>query len=242
MSAKSRMKISMNSTPCALKAAAFTLPVLKIYEPDTDAVATLLAERVNKAPDFFRNAPIVIDLQASASSDGLVDIPLLIGLLRGYELIPVGLKGGDAAQNQVAEAMELAILQDAKGHPRNKAAPAASGANRIVTTCNTRVLDRPVRSGQRFYARDGDLVVMSSVSSGAEVMADGHIHIYGALRGRALAGVKGKREARVFCQQMDAELVAVAGHYRISENIAAQYKDKAVQVFLDQEDLCIEPL
>ncbi len=104
------------------------------------------------------------------------------------------------------------------------------------------LIDRPVRSGQRVYAAGGDLTVVAAVSSGAELMADGNIHIYAPMRGRVIAGLKGDVKARIFCQDMRAELVSVAGHYRVSENIPADLKGKQVQVFLDHEVLRIEPL
>ena len=101
-------------------------------------------------------------------------------------------------------------------------------------------MTRPVRSGQRIYAAGGDLSVVGSVSSGAEVMADGNIHCYGPLRGRALAGTRGNTEARIFCSDLQAELVSVAGHYRVNENIPAELRGVPVQVYLDQNVLRIE--
>ena len=83
----------------------------------------------------------------------------------------------------------------------------------------TRVITTPVRGGQQIYAQGGDLVVVSSVSPGAELLADGNIHVYGPMRGRALAGVKGDSKARIFCQQMSAELLSIAGHYKVSEDL-----------------------
>ena len=109
-------------------------------------------------------------------------------------------------------------------------------------TASTTVVMRPVRSGQRIYAQGGDLVVLGQVSSGAEVMADGHIHVYAALRGRALAGLKGNHEARIFCQDLRAELISVAGHYRISENIDTRLSGHPVQVYLEDKILRIDLL
>jgi septum site-determining protein MinC len=249
-------------TPAAafeLKAAAFTLPIIRLLGADMDAVAEQLGAKVDQAPDFFRNTPVVIDLSGLKTRTGDVEFPLLVGLLRGYGMIPVGVRGGDASQNEAAEAMELAILGDAfvrrprasasrpeakpDGRPArpatqtsaaNRAGPAPGAAVQLVT--------RPVRSGQRVYAAGGDLSVVAPVSSGAELMADGNIHIYGPLRGRAMAGMKGDAKARIFCQDLQAELVSVAGHYRVSENIPAALKGVPVQVFLDKEILRIEKL
>jgi septum site-determining protein MinC len=245
-----------------LKAAAFTLPVLRLFGVDMDAVEAALAPRVSQAPSFFRNTPVVIDLTALSDFDADVGFPQLVGLLRGMSMMPVGVRGGSAAQHEAAQAMELAILGDAH-KPRQRAAggsveptevsaasvrePAAARqpptvvAEEVVVGASL-LIDRPVRSGQRVYAAGGDLTVVAAVSSGAELMADGNIHIYAPMRGRVIAGLKGDLNARIFCQDMRAELVSVAGHYRVSENIPADLKGKRVQVWLDHEVLRIEPL
>jgi septum site-determining protein MinC len=105
-----------------------------------------------------------------------------------------------------------------------------------------RLLTQPVRSGRQVYAHGGDLVVMSSISPGAELLADGHIHVYGALRGRALAGVSGDLTARIFCRSLEAELVSVAGYWRVREDIPEAIIGKPAQVFLEGERIAIEPL
>ncbi len=104
------------------------------------------------------------------------------------------------------------------------------------------LLRRPVRSGQQVYARDTDLIIMGQVGPGAEVIADNHIHVYGPLRGRALCGVSGNTEARIFCQSLEAELVSVAGNYRVLESIPEDLRGKPAQIWLDDERLNIEPL
>lgn len=115
-----------------------------------------------------------------------------------------------------------------------EARPEAGAASVIVT--------EPVRSGQRIYADRGDLVVMAPVSSGAELIAHGNIHVYGPLRGRALAGVNGDKTARIFCQSLEAELVAIAGLYRTSDDMPADLRNKRAQAFLQDDTLKIEPL
>jgi len=248
---------SAGETPPAafeLKAAAFTLPIIRLLGADMDAVAEQLGAKVDQAPDFFRNTPVVIDLSELPSETGDAQFPLLVGLLRGYGMIPVGVRGGDRDQNEAAEAMELAILGDAfvrkpraaaKPVPKPaKAAPeqARPEAAKPASGAGFKVVARPVRSGQRVYAAGGDLSIVAPVSSGAELMADGNIHVYGPLRGRAMAGMKGDPNARIFCQDLQAELVSVAGHYRVSENIPAGLKGVPVQIFLDHEILRIEKL
>jgi septum site-determining protein MinC len=160
-------------------------------------------------------------------------------------MIPFGVRGGSQAQHTAAEAMELAILGDALVR---RAAPQATQAlspepdAKPIPAGRFTLITRPVRSGQRVYAAGGDLSVVAAVSAGAELMADGNIHVYGALRGRALAGMKGDTEARIFCQNLEAELVSVAGHYRVSENIPSELKGVPVQIFLDQKVLRIEKI
>jgi septum site-determining protein MinC len=228
-----------------LKAAGFTLPVIRLLGLDMDAVAEQLGAKVEQAPDFFRNTPVVIDLTGLTEAAGEVQFPLLVGLLRGYGMIPFGVRGGSQAQHTAAEAMELAILGDALVR---RAAPQATQALspepyvKPVPAGSFTLITRPVRSGQRVYAAGGDLSVVAAVSAGAELMADGNIHVYGALRGRALAGMKGDTEARIFCQNLEAELVSVAGHYRVSENIPSELKGVPVQIFLDQKVLRIEKI
>ena len=104
------------------------------------------------------------------------------------------------------------------------------------------LVDRPVRSGQQLYARDTDLVVIGQVGPGAEVISDNNIHVYGPLRGRALCGVSGNVDARIFCQSLEAELVSVAGNYRMLETIPEDLRGRPAKIFLDNDRLSIEPL
>ena len=104
------------------------------------------------------------------------------------------------------------------------------------------LITEPVRSGQKIVAERGDLVVCASVGSGAELVAVGNIHVYGALRGRALAGVNGDETARIFCQHLDAELLAIAGLYRTSEDLGPDIRKQRVQAFLQDEKLVVEAL
>jgi len=227
-----------------LKAGTFTLPLLRLLGTDMDAVGRQLADTVDQAVDFFHNAPVVIDLKEVAATEADVEFPLLVGLMRGYGIIPIGVRGGTEAQNAAAEAMELAVLADRS--PRKREAPRRPSVPAPVKPAlrpqGTKVVERPIRSGQRVYAPEGDLIILAQVSSGAEVMADGNIHIYAPLRGRALAGVKGNLDARIFCQNLQAELVSVAGHYRISENIDEQIKGRSVQIHLQERTLHIDTM
>lgn len=236
-----------------LKAGSFTFPTLYLKNDDLDTLSEELDARVEQAPEFFRNTPVVIDL--SALDCGSVDFPLLVGLMRGHGMLPIGVRGGNPAQHESAELMELAVLSEGgERRPAEKRPAPENGADdgkegrkpdlEPLRSANQAIIvDRPVRSGQRIYAAGGDLVVAAPVvSSGAELMADGNVHIYGSLRGRVLAGVKGNREARIFCQDLRAELISVAGRYLISEDIEKRFMGARVQIRLDGDRLLVEDL
>jgi len=240
MSANFSQHTTTGAPQFELKARTFTLPLLRLFGTDMEAVARQLSEKVAQAGGFFHNAPVVIDLKEVSGAE--VAFPLLVGLMRGHGMIPVGVRGGTPDQNSAAEAMELAVLADGRSQrPEIQGAGPPAGSVKAISAIEaTKLVTKPVRSGQRVYARGGDLVVLAQVSSGAEIMADGHIHVYAALRGRALAGLKGNQEARIFCQDLQAELVSVAGHYRISENIDARLRGRPMQVYLEERTLHIE--
>lgn len=243
-----------------LKAAAFTLPVIRLLDLDMDAVEQQLKPKVEQAPGFFLHTPVVIDLGALPGDDAEVGFPQLVGLLRGLGMIPVGVRGATERQQEAAAAMELATLRDSikpKKSAEAKASQASPGDSQssapmpvaaqtnepqVGVETGSHLVDRQVRSGQRIYAVGGDLTVTAPVNSGAELMADGNIHVYAPLRGRAIAGLRGDRNARIFCSDMRAELLSVAGHYRVSDNIPAELKGRSVQVFLDGDRLRIEPI
>lgn len=143
--------------------------------------------------------------------------------------------GSDKAHSneRAPQAQQQAAAEPSKSEPAPTAAPALKPA---------KVVNRPVRSGQQVYAEGSDLVVTASVSEGAELLADGNIHVYGTLRGRALAGVKGNTGARVFCQSLDAELISIAGQFIMHDTVKGECWKKPAQVYLEEETLRIEPL
>jgi septum site-determining protein MinC len=264
VNSNSRKTDSEGARSFELKAASFTLPIIRLLDANVEAVAARLGAKVEKAPDFFRNTPVVIDLTDLPAGVGSIEFPLLVGLLRGYGMIPFGVRGGSKEQNAAAEALELAVLRDSYVR-RNKSgnstpetgveeeiapapAPSQEAGSADVAVAPRRanqgfmLINKPVRSGQRVYAAGGDLSIIAAVSSGAELMADGNIHVYGPLRGRALAGMSGNLEARIFCQDLQAELVSIAGHYRVSENIPTELRGVPVQIYLEQKVLRIEKL
>lgn len=227
------------SAPFDMKAGQFTIPTLVLRDLDIGALDAFLAQHVARSPAFFDQAPVAIDLSALPSRDQLDDFPMIVGMLRGHGMIPVGVRGASPGQKEQALALELAVMPSA--HKAAAARPqAASGG--AASPARALVIDKPVRSGQRVYAEAGDLVLLAGVSSGAEVMAEGHIHAYGPLRGRAMAGVAGNAGARIFCRELGAELVSIAGRYRVSENLDSRYLGRAVQISLSGDSLNFELL
>ncbi len=227
--------VGEESPPFELKGSLFTLTVLHLFHPDRSAIERYLAEKIKQAPGFFGNAPVVIDLDGLVNSTDGVDFDGLYRLLREHGMVPVGIRNGTAELQEVARQAGLPVLPESR--------TAARKPERVEPPpSRSRIFNHPVRSGQQIYAPDGDLIVLGTVSAGAEVIADGNIHIYGALRGRALAGVKGDVEPRIFCQSLEAELVSIAGRYRISEQIDPADRGKAMQIYLLEDRLMIEQL
>lgn len=226
--------------PFDMKAGQFHLPTLVLRESDAGQLDAFLAQQVARSPAFFDQAPVAIDLTSLAGRERFADLPLVVGMLRGHGMIPVGVRGATAEQREQALALELAIMP--AGRKTRADAPPVPVAEPPSAKAPTLVIDKPVRSGQRVYADGGDLVLTAGISSGAEVMADGHIHAYGPLRGRAMAGVSGDAEARIFCRQLGAELVSIAGRYRVSDKLESRYIGRAVQIRLSGDALKFESL
>ena len=151
-------------------------------------------------------------------------------------MIPVGIRGGNEEQRQEALKANWAVLPETAKSENAADSPSAVAHKHTLT----KLITQPVRSGQQIYAQGGDLIVLAPVSAGAEILADGHIHVYAPLRGRALAGVLGNTDARIFCQHLEAELIAIAGNYKVSEHISAW--EKSVSIYLTDEHLTIQSL
>lgn len=246
--------------PFQLKGNSFTLMVLKLFEPADPALFAQLQHKIRQAPSFFRHAPVVVDFtEVPDERCTRFDLAGFLAQLRELLLVPVGLSGGPHSLQQLATAAGLAIMPAARTQRdfELSAFAALSGRSAIspgpqvmqaapppppVAQRSTLLVTEPVRGGQQIYAEGGDLVVAAFVSPGAELLADGHIHVYGALRGRALAGIGGDTSARIFCQSLEAELISVAGVYRVSEDIGAEHRRKPACVRLRDNTLHIDPL
>ena len=237
------------------------LAQMRIRSTDADAVRAQLAKRVAAAPALFERAALCLDLSPLDHDVSAAELRPMLDAIRRCGVLPVGLAHGTAAIEALARELELPVLTQFRAQQSYGAAvssvksapkpvtpapapvpapaapaPAPAPVEELIAT-PALMHHRPVRSGQRIYARHRDLVVTSAVGAGAEVMADGCVHVYGTLRGRAMAGVRGEVSARVFCQAFNAELVSVAGVFRVFETIPPDLAGKPVQAWLDGDDL-----
>lgn len=247
-----------------LKGCALTLMVLYLFDADQERLAAQLQAKFATAAGFFRNAPFLIDCSALPADGPQADLSALIAQLRTLGLVPVALRGGSVALQSQALAAGLGLLPVLRSEPspREVQAPivtidalpaAATEEQKIPATegvstplpplaAGTKVLTRTIRSGQRIVAAEGDLVIIGAVNAGAEILAAGNIHVYGALRGRALAGIHGDSGARICALQFHPELVAVAGEYLLHDELDPAQLGGAVVVTIAEEKLKIETI
>jgi septum site-determining protein MinC len=219
-----------------IKSAILPLVSLLLKTADLRSLAAEMTARFGDPPDFFDNDPLVLDLSPmQAQGETAIDFPALLELLHSYRVLPVAVRGGSPAQMAAALASGLAAAPEAVAPPAtppraSKPQPPAAPDNMALTAL---VVDKPLRSGQQVYARGRDLVVLSMVNAGAEVIADGHIHVYAPLRGKAIAGARGNTEARILSLCLEPELISIAGVYRTSEvPLPADVLSKPTQVRL----------
>ena len=254
-----------------LKSRRFSLLGLVLYSADMAQIAADWAERAGQGG--FEHEPVVIDLSAVPRAPAVVagesqaplalegpapvDLRALVELLRASQLQPVAVAGATPEELVLAHALGLADAADEPAAERVVQAPAQAQAVREVIVervvekiierpaapAPTLIVDKPLRSGQRVYAKGGDLVVLALVNHGAEVIADGSVHVYAPLRGKAIAGARGDTTARIYAHSLEAELLSIAGIYRTAENpLPADVAGKPAQVLLDGEKLLMQPL
>ena len=234
-----------NASPTfELKSAALTLVALVLKTTDLALLAQELEARFADAPGLFDQDPVAIDLSFVREADASIDFDALIALLRAHKMLPIAVKAGSALQMEAALA---AGLTEAHGNaPAARASEPAAPAPVLEVPAPARatlIVDKPLRSGQRVYAKGADLIVLAVVSFGAEVIADGNIHVYAPLRGRALAGALGDTAARIFTTCMEPQLLCIAGIYRTTETeLPASVLGKPAQVRLVGEQLVVEAL
>jgi septum site-determining protein MinC len=234
---------------------------LRIRTLDVDKLAAEMRERVARAPKLFARAAVIIDFGALPATPDTDTARRLVEALREAGVLPVALAYGSSDNEQLAIALGLPLLAKFRAQyepvdgapaasPPQKAAPEPASAKPTPAASARAPAARepglvqaaPVRSGQQVYAEQRDLTVLATVGAGAEVIADGSIHIYGALRGRALAGAQGFEQARIFCREFHAELVAIAGHYKVLDDVPAALRGKPVQIWLEKGQLHLAAL
>lgn len=233
---------------------------LRVRTLDVAKLAAEMQERVQRAPKLFERAAVVIDFGGLSACPDADTTRRLLEALHACGVLPVALAYGTSEIERLSEAVNLPLLAKFRAQyeretdsarpaaaPEPAAVPAAPPAATPAPTAPRAesiglVHTTPIRSGQQVYAQGRDLVVAATVGAGAEVIADGSVHIYGALRGRALAGALGETRARIFCREFHAELVSIAGHFKVLEELPPALRGRPVQVRLDGEALLIEPL
>lgn len=248
---------------CDLRFGQVGMACVRVRRVDAAALCDELERRVRAAPQMFSRAAVVLDLShlLDLPDDGAVDA--LLEAVRSVGMLPVGLAYGTSATEALAKRMGLPLIakfraayEPATSAPTAPAAPQQQATRAAPAAPPEPILAPPaagshqgaehhagtVRSGQQVYARDCDLIVTGAVANGAEVIADGNIHIYGSLRGRAMAGAQGDEKTRIFVSDFRAELVAIAGQYRVFEQIPAELEGQSVQCWLEGEKLLIAKL
>ena len=236
---------------------------LRVRTLDVAQLVSEMRDRVQRAPKLFSRAAVILDFGGLSRTPDVATARALVDGLREAGVLPVALAYGTREIEELSVELGLPLLakfraqyergDGASSEPAPAPAPsrtkAAAPAEKTPAPAAAAAAGEPgmmqaapVRSGQQVYAENRDLTVLSTVGAGAEVIADGSIHIYGALRGRALAGGQGNTKARIFCREFHAELVAVAGHYKVLEDIPKELRGKAVQVWLEDDQLRIAAL
>ncbi len=243
-----------------IKSADLSLVALVLKTHDVTLVNAALKRQMDESPGFFDQDPVLIDVSHLESDPEAQDLATLMGVLREHGLVPLAIKGAKGAFLEQARGLGLVDASDARirrsvqladmSAPAVQVEPSASQPSLPVATLvalEAMVIDKPLRSGQQVYAKGRDLIVMAMVNAGAEVIADGHIHVYAPLRGKAIAGARGNIQAKIFALVMEPELISIAGVYRTSENPLSQdVLGKTAQVSLQSgpegDKLLIKPL
>jgi septum site-determining protein MinC len=222
-----------------VQGALFTVMVVRAGMLDDAAFEHDLEQQIQRSPRFFENAPVVLDLRGAEGFSEAAQFMAAKEELRRLTLTLIGVQNTQPAQLEAAAKAGLASFAPNATLPRTNPAATAAPEPSPPPAAKARLVTAPVRSGTQIYARGSDLIVTASVSPGAELVADGNIHVYGALRGRALAGASGDEAARIFCTRLEAELVSIAGRYLVSEQLPADVQSFPVQIALVDDQLTI---
>ncbi|NQW66986.1 MAG: septum site-determining protein MinC [Burkholderiales bacterium] len=235
-----------NSLSFEIKSASLPLVSFVVKSAEVSVLAQDLQARLGDTPDFFDNDPVLIDLQHLDSQAGPLDLPALVQLLRSFRMNPVALRPLNPAHEAAATLAGLFLTTEARVLPAAAATQEVAREVEVVrevvrevaNSLSAMVVDKPLRSGQHIYAKGRDLIMLAMVNPGAEIMADGHIHVYAPLRGKAIAGAKGDTTARIFTSSLEAELLSIAGVYRTSDlPLPPEVAGKSAQVWLANDKL-----
>lgn len=240
-----------NALSFEIKSASLPLVSFVLKSADITLLAQDLQRRLGDTPDFFDNDPVLVDLQHLDDQAGPLDLPALVQLLRSFRMNPVALRPNNAAHESAAILAGLFLTTEARTLPPNPVTHEVvrevevirEVVREVASGGSAMVVDKPLRSGQHVYAKGRDLVMLAMVNPGAEIMADGHIHVYAPLRGKAIAGAKGDTSARIFTNSLEAELLSIAGVYRTSDApLPKEVAGKAAQVWLADDKLVMQAL
>ncbi|MET0498300.1 MAG: septum site-determining protein MinC [Steroidobacteraceae bacterium] len=227
------------------------LAQMRVQTMDAAAVHAEVVARIASAPQLFERTAVCLDLGELEQVPTAREIRTLLDAVKRAGMLPVALARGNDIVEALARELDLPVVAQVRAVSKQSAdmqpkaepqAAARANASPVAVDLDSpgalaQLHHQPVRSGQRVYARNRDLIVTSAVGAGAEVMSDGCVHVYGSLRGRALAGARGEVTARVFCHEFNAELVSIAGVFRVFETIPADLVGKPVQAWLNGDDL-----
>lgn len=249
----------VEDAPFQLRGQSMTLMVLKLFNAADPNLFAMLQAKIGQAPNFFRHAPVVLDLTDCPGAT--VNFATLIPGLKKLGLLPVGIQGGPVDIQSAAATAGLGVFRtsrpqqasqsalnvepearSASVQPQPQQMPQQMAQQEDGEFTNTLIITEPVRSGRQIYAARGDLIVLAPVSAGAELLADGSIHVYSSLRGRALAGLSGDPNARIFTHSLEADLISIGGLYRVAEDIEPAARGKACQIYREGNSLKIRPL
>jgi septum site-determining protein MinC len=225
-----------------LKDTSLPLVTVVLHQADAAVLADELQQRLGETPNFFGDDPVVIDLAPLREREEPIAFADIVAALRAHRMRPSLVTGGSEQQMADALAAGLAAAPDAVPAPKARAVE-VEVIREVPVHVPTLIVDKPLRSGQQAYAKGGDLIVHAAVNAGAEVLADGNVHVYGPLRGKAIAGSRGNTEARIFTTCLEAELIAIAGVYRTMETpLPKEVAGKPAQVRLVDGVLVMTPL
>ena len=230
-----------------LKATRLTLTQLELYDYDYDAFNKQMSKVLKQAPHFFDQTPVVITLDKVRQEEKKIDFIELTQMCQEYGVFPIAVRGGSEEMQLSALVAGLPHIPTQRGNAKENDAEQTDAESKTQAPAKpefrpSKIIHKPVRSGQQIYASGCDLILLGAVSTGAEVLADGNIHIYAPLRGRALAGIRGNKEAHIFCHHLEAELISIAGHYKVSDDLQGPAWGKSAHASLKGQHLVVSGL